>query len=78
MIETATPKLLLSSREAARSLGICAKTLWSITQPRGDVPTVRIGTRCLYDPRDLLAWIDARKSAAPGISPEIAGGNGDA
>ena len=56
-----TPKLLLSAREAAEALSICEKTLWSHTQPRGSLPAVRIGARCLYDPRDLTAWIDARK-----------------
>ena len=57
----ATPKLLLTGREAAGSLSIRQKTLWSMTRPRGDLPCVRIGSRVLYDPRDLAAWIDARK-----------------
>jgi len=58
------PALLLSARDAARSLGVCEKTLWSVTQPRGDIPCVRISRRVLYDPRDLLAWIDKRKGGA--------------
>jgi len=56
----ASPKLLLSAREAARALSICEKTLWSLTRPRGNLPCVRIGRRCLYDPRDLEAWIGAQ------------------
>jgi hypothetical protein len=60
----ATPKLLLTAREAAVSLSVCEKTLWSHTEPRGTIPCVRIGARCLYDPRDLAAWIDARKKGS--------------
>jgi len=56
------PRLLLPAREAAAALSICEKTLWSMTQPRGDLPCVRIGRRVLYDQRDLLKWIDAQKS----------------
>ena len=59
--EPPAPKLLLSAREAADALGICCKSLWSHTAPRGTIPAVRIGARVLYDPRDLTAWIDARK-----------------
>ncbi len=59
-----TPKLLLSAREAAKSLSICEKTLWTHTKPRGTVPCVKIGTRVLYDPRDLAAWIDSQKAGA--------------
>jgi hypothetical protein len=54
-------KLLLAAREAAAALSICEKTLWAHTRPRGSIPCVRIGSRVLYDPRDLEAWIDARK-----------------
>lgn len=57
----APPKLLLAAREAAAALSICEKTLWSRTEPRGTIPCVRIGARVLYDPRDLSAWIHARK-----------------
>ena len=54
-------KLLLAAQEAAEAMSICEKTLWSITEPRGDLPCVRIRRRVLYDPRDLEAWIDAQK-----------------
>ena len=58
------PKLLLSAREAAMALGVCPKTLWSWSRPRGPIPVVRIGTRTLYDPRDLQAAIDRLKGGA--------------
>ncbi len=56
-----TPKMLLSAREAAEALSICEKSLWTRTQPRGDLPCVRIGTRVLYHIADLTAWIEAQK-----------------
>ena len=52
--------ILLSTRQAARLLGICERTLFSLTK-KGEIPTVRIGRRVLYDPRDLRAWIDSKK-----------------
>lgn len=55
-------KLLLSTREAAEALSVCQKTLWALTQPRGDLPAVRIGRRVLYDPGDLRAWINRQKN----------------
>ncbi len=54
-------KLLLSAQKAAETLSICPKTLWNHTFPRGGIPCLRVGTRVLYDPRDLQAWIDAQK-----------------
>ena len=63
---TAPPnlKMLLPADEAAESLSICPKTLWNHTEPRGTIPCVRIGTRVLYDPLDLRAWIDGQKRCA--------------
>ncbi len=66
MTSTTSPKLLVSAREAAASLSICEKTLWSNTAPRGSIPFVRIGARVLYDPADLRAWIDAQKKGGAG------------
>lgn len=60
------PKLLLSAREAAKALSICEKTLWSHTRPRGTIPAVKIGTRTLYDPRDLESFIVRAKDAPNG------------
>ena len=54
-------RLLLDARETAEALSICQKALWSITEPRGDLPVVRIGWWVLNDPRDLGRWISDRK-----------------
>ena len=53
-------KLLLSARDASKALSICERTLWGMTK-RGEILCVRCGCRVLYDPRDLVAFIDARK-----------------
>ncbi|NLY01670.1 MAG: helix-turn-helix domain-containing protein [Rhodopirellula sp.] len=54
-------RLLLDAREASKALGICQKTLWANTRPRGSIPCVRIGKRVLYAVADLQRWIDAQK-----------------
>lgn len=41
----ALPKLLLPARDAARVLSISERALWSLTQPRGSIPIVKIGSR---------------------------------
>lgn len=56
-IEAPTNKMLWSVREAARAMGISERALWSITQPRGDMTCVRVGTRVLYPVEGLRAWI---------------------
>jgi excisionase family DNA binding protein len=41
------PALLVDAREAARLLGVSARTVWTITN-RGELPSVRINRRVLY------------------------------
>ena len=50
-------KLLLSTREAAKSLGISDRTLFKMTAPRGPIPAIRFGRVVRYSPDDLRAWI---------------------
>ena len=67
MSTTATeslPSLLLTCREAAQSLRVSTRTLWTLTK-RGDVRAVRIGQRGIrYAPADLQAWIDRQRTVA--------------
>lgn len=58
-------RLLLTPKEAAVALGVCEKTLWSLTDPRGPIACVRIGRAVRYDPADLTAWIESVKSGGP-------------
>jgi excisionase family DNA binding protein len=52
-------ELLWSARKAAKSLGICERTLWSLTQ-QGEIPSIRFGRRVLFNPKDLQAWIESK------------------
>lgn len=58
---TSPPAALLSARDAAKALAVSPRTLWTISAPRGPLPVVKIGTRCLYDPADLAKYIEAQK-----------------
>ena len=52
--------LALSAVEAARAIGVCPRTLATMTK-RGEVPHVRIGRRVLYRPEALQAWLAGRE-----------------
>ena len=54
-------QLLLKPADAAKALAISERTLWALTR-RGEIPCVRFGGAKRYDPKDLQAWIDARKT----------------
>jgi hypothetical protein len=55
--------LLVTSREAARLLGICERSLWAWSAPRGPIPVVKLNRAVRFDVRDLEAFIMARKGA---------------
>lgn len=58
--ERHAPAMLVDEREARRLLGgLCAKTLWTLRKTAG-LPAVKIGSRTMYRPADLSAWIDAQ------------------
>lgn len=60
--------LLLDRRQAAALLGVSPGTVDNL-RLRGELPSLKLGARRLYDRRDIIAFIDARKSAArPGGS----------
>ncbi len=54
-------ELLWTIRQAAKSLGICEKTLWTLTQTK-EIRCIRIGRVVRYDPADLREWINRKKS----------------
>jgi excisionase family DNA binding protein len=58
-------KLLLSTREAAKLLGISDRSLWNLTAPRGPVPAIRFGGIVRYSPDDLRAWIKQSRQEGP-------------
>jgi len=65
-----TPTLLLTAKEAAAALRISPKSLWANSQPRGDIPVVRIGRSVRYSVASLQQWIAAQEAAvADGAKP---------
>jgi hypothetical protein len=62
---TAIPAMLLSEPDAARSLNITARTLFSI-RARGEISFVRIGSRILYEPQALADFISRQRTPAKG------------
>ena len=59
---TMLPPLLVSRREAARLLGVSPGTIDNL-RIRHELPSVRVGTRRLFDVADLRQLIAARKGA---------------
>ena len=55
------PRLLLDITDAAKALDKSPRWLWGKTAPRGPIPYVPLGRNVKYDPRDLVAYIDAQK-----------------
>lgn len=59
-----TEPLLVDAETAARMMGLSASTLKRDRQRRGGMPYVRIGSRVLYSPEALRAWV-AQSAGAP-------------
>ena len=53
---TTVERLLLTPREAAKSLGICERTLYTLTKQK-EIPVVRAGRLVRYSVEDLKTWI---------------------
>jgi predicted DNA-binding transcriptional regulator AlpA len=68
-----TDALLVDAKTAAQMLALSERTLWSLSQPRGPIPAVRIpGSRLVrYCVDDLRAWVAGAKckTAAAEVSP---------
>jgi excisionase family DNA binding protein len=52
---------LLTVREVAERLGVCERTVFTLTQ-EGKLPAARIGRAVRYDPSDIATFIEASKS----------------
>lgn len=61
--ESRDTKLLVDRREAARMLGVSPGTIDNL-RTRGDLPSVKLLTRRLFDVADLRHYIDSRKGVA--------------
>lgn len=58
------PPLLVDRREAARLLGVSPGTIDNLRQ-RGELPSVKLLARRLFDMADLRSYIALRKEVAP-------------
>ncbi|MFZ2874574.1 MAG: helix-turn-helix domain-containing protein [Phycisphaerales bacterium] len=58
-----TAPLLVDRREAGRLLGVCGNTIDNLRR-RGELPSVKIASRRLFDVADLRRYIEARKGVA--------------
>ena len=60
-----TPSLLLNEREARCVLGgLCAKSMYNLRQQ--GLPFVKVGSRVMYVPADLAAWVERQKGGPQG------------
>lgn len=57
-------RVLLTRREAAKTCGLCEKTLANHTAPRGRLVAVHVGRAVRYAPADLARWIETLKGGA--------------
>ena len=57
--------LLISVAQAAKTLGISPRSLWTQTRS-GIIPSIRLGRRVMYSPCSLQDWV-ARNTIIGGI-----------
>ena len=61
--------LTVNAKTAAKALGICERTLRTLTK-NGELPVVRILGRVLYRPEDLIKFVQQRTQKALGSGGE--------
>ncbi len=70
MATQSVESLALRPRDAAKALGISARTLWGLTAPRGPIPCLRVGhgkrQSVLYPVADLQTWLSRQAEAVKG------------
>ncbi|MGQ9649526.1 MAG: helix-turn-helix domain-containing protein [Phycisphaerae bacterium] len=70
------PCLALRPREAAKSLGVSERTLWTWTQ-QGIIPHIRLGKTILYPVDALRRWLDEQTKAKMAEEAQSQGGDND-
>ena len=74
MATQSVESLALRPREAAKALGISARTLWGLTAPRGPIPCVRVGSgkrrTVLYPTADLQTWLTRQTEVEKGTNDD--------
>jgi len=69
--QTTIEPLLLSSREAAKSLSISERTLFALAE-RGELRKIHVGRAVRYSVDDLKSWIAKKSSQSSQDSQENA------
>jgi excisionase family DNA binding protein len=54
-------RLLVTPKQAAQSLAISERTLWTLTD-KGEIKRIQIGRCVRYDLDDLRCWIEKQKA----------------
>ena len=67
LASAAETKLLLAPREAARTLSVCEKSLWSMTWPRGPIQCVRLGRSVRYSLDSLREFIAQQQAESRAV-----------
>lgn len=67
-------QILLRPREAAARLSISERQLWAHTQPRGPIPSVRIGSSVRYSATALQSFAAGNQSGSVAASEVTAAG----
>ena len=57
--------LTVSVKEAARMLGVCERTIRTLTKS-GELPVIRIASRVLYSREDLIDFVRQRSNQKSG------------
>jgi len=52
-------KILLTSKQASESLGICERTLYGLAKS-GELPVVKIGRAVRYPVSELQKWVEKK------------------
>lgn len=60
-----TISLTMSVAEAARALGVCEKTVYTLTH-RADFPTIKIGRRTRISSAGLAEWVRMQEQSREG------------
>jgi|GEM_PF-2477681 len=61
---------LLSVAALAEFLGVAKRTIYNRHFAQGDLPpSIKIGTRLLFDPADVRTWLDSKKQSPCTLTP---------
>ena len=70
VMRTEVRRSLIGIEEAARSLGFGRTTLLKLTYS-GEIPSIKIGSRRMYRPSEIEAWLDSVPTSYEIAEPDI-------